>query len=149
MLMHTTLAGCGALWLRGRGISHSYRAWQWGQGQLAIFRWNFFGEKKWDSLGQQCFLEDSALTQLGSGRCLRFRTGMSRQTWNSWVQPSCNSLQWLMLHLFVKKDTQIHDPSACSARSKLPQHPQTPETLGMLTNLQSSSFIALKISYFY
>lgn len=66
--------------------------------------------EKWDSLGQQLFLEDSALTQLGSGRCLRFRMGRSRQPWNSWVQPSCNSPQWLMLHSFVMQDTQIHAP---------------------------------------
>lgn len=69
----------------------------------------FFGEK-WDSLRLQLLLEDSALTQLGSGRCLRFRMGTSRQPSNSWVQPYSHSPQWLMLHSFVKQDTQIHDP---------------------------------------
>lgn len=55
----------------------------------------------------------------------------------------------LCLTRLCRRTQKFMTPSACSARSKLPQHPQTPETLGMLTNLQRFSFIALKISYFY
>lgn len=44
-----------------------------------IFFSFFFGEKKCNSLEQRLFLEDNVLTQLRSGRCLRFRMGTSRQ----------------------------------------------------------------------
>lgn len=107
MLTHNTLAVCTALWLTWRGISCGSGVWRGGQGQLVTFGWNLFWWEKSDSLEQQLFLEDIVLTQLGSGRCLRLRMGMSRQPQSSWVQSCCRGPQRLMLHLLVKQDTQI------------------------------------------